>query len=241
MECGMKTARQLSLLILRFAPIALVSSIVSLEARGGTPVLSLPGGRTFILNDPAEIEKKRLGRVVRIGTSRIELVPVAPESGGGEPDDERTQIRLADDCFDQLVFGPRTKGDDARLSAAAIVRVKIAAVERACQLTEAQIRKLELAGRGDIERLLDQVETARKRFEMYRVEDGNVPQIYDLASEARKVTVPLWDKLHSDIYDNPSSLFARTLRNVLTNEQAAKAGRLLPTQTDRRPATGESH
>jgi hypothetical protein len=235
MECGMTTAMRACLLVL--TAISFVPAIHSADAWDPIPVLKRPPGRGIVADAPNDIEKIRMGRIFRIGTSRIELVPVAFEPTDDEPEDETrsAQLRLADDSFDQLVFGPGLKADDARVQAAGVLGDKIAAIDKACKLTGLQIRKLEIAGRGDIERLLECVERERTKFDSHLISDGTMAENMNLASEARKVTVPLWDKLHSDIYNSPTSLFAKTLRNVLTNEQAAKVRRWLPIESDRPP------
>jgi hypothetical protein len=237
MKRATTAAKRPCLLFVLLTAISFVPAIDSIDASDAVPVLKPPAGRGVVPDAPNDIEKIRMGRIVRIAASRIELVPVAIERTYDEPEDETrsNQVRLADDSFDQLVFGPGLKADDARVQAAAVVREKIAAIDKTCKLTDTQIKKLELAGRGDIERLLDCVDRGRTRLESYLISDGNVEEILNLAREARAATVPLWDKVHSDIYNSQSSLFAKTLRNVLTNEQAAKAGLLLPAQTDRPP------
>jgi len=222
--------------MLLLTAISFVFSIESLGAWDGglgiRPAVQLNGRP-----DPVEIEKMRAGRLFLVSRSRIELVPVIPEPNDDDlaENSPAPQVRIADGAFDELVFGKGLTTEDARSQAAEIVRSKIDAIDKVCDLSDFQIRKLELAGRGDIERLLDDVEVARKRSETYLISDGSFDQIIALASELSKETRPLWDKVHSDIYDSESSLFAKTLRNVLTNEQAAKVGRLRPAQTDHPP------
>jgi hypothetical protein len=181
-------------------------------------------GKVHVEPDPILIAKMRMGRIIRIANSRMELVPVAVKA---EDDDELAgespplRLRIPDGAFDQLVFGQESNPEiAARAVAAGKVREKIVAIERICTLTGGQKKKLELAGRGDIERLLDRVRTSRQSFETYYIPDGDV---FTLVKELTRETGELRCKLQSDIYDD-DSLFAKTLRHDLTQEQVSKYG-----------------
>ncbi|MBS0266927.1 MAG: hypothetical protein JSS02_33680 [Planctomycetes bacterium] len=169
--------------------------------------------------DPILPEKMRMRRVISIANSRIELVPVDWNDDELDEDSRHlTHFRLADESFFQLVFGKAVNADDARAQAAGALRERISVIDQICGLTDSQIRKLEIAGRGDIKRLLDLVEKERQKFENHLASDVNFEQIMALERDLLNATGPLCQKFHSDIYDS-ESMFAKTLRQVLTHEQ----------------------
>ena len=60
--------------------------------------------------------------------------------------------------FNQWAFGGRGDANTIRQRLDSVLTLKVEEVERACSLTEAQSKKLRLAGRGDIKRFSDRVD-----------------------------------------------------------------------------------
>ena len=127
--------------------------------------------------------------------------------------------RALSEEFDQTVFG------DARPQAVyaaknrlnEILAKKVATLGRIYALTEPQKQKLKLAGRGDIKRLEDRLETQRQKYVgPRRVVRGNDllefedPEIN--ASRTLMKSGPFGDE----------SLFAKAQRTILTSEQLQK-------------------
>ncbi|HLQ43829.1 MAG TPA: hypothetical protein VK137_03800, partial [Planctomycetaceae bacterium] len=85
-------------------------------------------------------------------------------------------------------------------------------VDRACGLTEAQKKKLQLAGRGDIKRFFERVEELRKKFLLVRRDQQKFNEIWQDIQ-------PLQMTLNSGLFDD-QSFFHKTVRRTLTAEQA---------------------
>src|ERR1700722_9431836 len=141
-----------------------------------------------------------------------------------------TPTHVFADEFDQLVLGDRA----ARLAATPRLRdllaKRLAAVDRVCHLSEAQKQKLTLAGRGDLKRLDDRVETQRRQF----IEDRANGML-----DKEHAATPQIAALHDAMTTGPfaeGSLFEKTLRTVLSPTQLERyeqPRRLAPHSTDR--------
>jgi hypothetical protein len=101
---------------------------------------------------------------------------------------------------------------DARLGS------KIASIDRVCQLSDAQKQKLELAGRGDIKRLFDFVDSQQLPVEEGVVRDEK--KLRERSSLLNADADALRLALARGAFED-SSLFAKTLKTTLTAEQAA--------------------
>jgi hypothetical protein len=128
------------------------------------------------------------------------------------PFDPETEV-VARENFDRWLFGePWEGGPRKHLEEIFLTRVRDATRERG--LNAAQRDKLDLAGRGDIKRFLDQVEDRRRSFESRRRDSRT-------AFEVLLGLRPL-----SQVYRHgpfgDGSLFAKTLRRI---EDERKAGR----------------
>jgi len=120
--------------------------------------------------------------------------------------------------FDQVVFsGSRTgSAAEVRRELAHYLREKIVAVDLVCQLTDGQKQKLQLAGRGDIERLLNRVAEQRRQLQPHDNDERRaIPQNFQLEAEAMR------DAVRSDPFDD-GSLFAKTRTLTLTAAQRAR-------------------
>ncbi len=116
--------------------------------------------------------------------------------------------------FEQLVFRRDSANPEfvsRRLET--LLQQRIDAVSRGFRLSESQARSLELAGRGDIRRFLERVETARRQVQGIR---WNAQKLNAEAAPLRRafMTGPFAD----------DSLFGKVMPNVLTTEQLQICG-----------------
>jgi hypothetical protein len=117
-----------------------------------------------------------------------------------------------DEQFDQWVFNGNAAAGRQRLDA--MVALNIEDIERAGQLTEAQKKKMQLAGRGDVKRLFDGYESAKRKF---RLLGNDVQKLQDVMPDVG----PLQTALRGGSFlDN--SILAKSLPHTLTAEQLGK-------------------
>jgi hypothetical protein len=203
---------------------------------------------------PAAVERREQ-MVLRTGELSIvvETMPDEIDSrkgdGFGDPAPEaplanRRRLRIAEGSFEQSVFGQATNSAGARTRLDAILRQKVDAIDRICGLTDVQKQKLQLAGRGDVQRLFERVEDLRPKFQQTKaLPDGNigaglfgamdVNEIVKWAQELSKEAQPLRIVIEAGPFDD-GSLFAKTLRKQLTPDQAAQYDRRFPNISDGR-------
>ena len=127
---------------------------------------------------------------------------------------EPAPIIPVEDSFDDWAFGD--KGGEARFRSQLdkLLQKRVHEVEQVFQLTEAQRRKLKLAGRGDIQRLLDMVENARTEFQLARL---NIRRLAELQRDLRLVELRVSDGLFE-----MGSLFTKTLRKMVDEKQLVR-------------------
>lgn len=116
--------------------------------------------------------------------------------------------------FDSWIFQNLQTVVAARAKLNQMLTLKIDDVDRACQLTETQRKKLFLAGRGDVLAFLDQVEVVRKKFLLVRKDQQKFNEIWQDIS-------PLQMRFQAGLYGD-DSLYQKTLRNMLKGEQLSK-------------------
>jgi hypothetical protein len=113
----------------------------------------------------------------------------------------------ADDSFDDWAFGGVQGETRFRDQLDKLLQRRIREVEQIFQLTDAQRRKLLLAGRGDIKRLLEVIDDARSEFQLAR---SDLHRLTELRSDLRLVELR--------IIEGPfglGSLFDKTLRKMI--------------------------
>jgi len=129
----------------------------------------------------------------------------------------QTQIERANEVLDKILFGPETTGiDDARTRLETILDQKISLIDRLCSLSEAQTRKLRLAGRGDAHRVFERARLLREKLPE-AVADG-------VTIEFARETRDLHHLVRHGAFGE-GSMFAKSLRKVLTPEQIAEYSR----------------
>jgi hypothetical protein len=154
------------------------------------------------------------------------FVIVAPVSARPDDDDDEEEakpaapvplqvVRVLEEAdFNRWIFRNNTDGlAGARKEMDTILALHIDDIDRTCNLTEAQKKRLQLAGRGDIKQFYVLYETARRKFLEVRQNPQKMNAFFAEIS-------PLQTKVQSGILDEDSLLF-RSLHNTLTSEQWA--------------------
>jgi len=122
-----------------------------------------------------------------------------------------TRFTINEGTFNQWAFGGRSV-ELARQRFDTLLTVKIEDLDRTCKLSDAQKRKLHLAGRGDMKRFDDQVDEARRKYVNLSHERSKLAQISTELSRFQR-------SFEEDPFD-VGSIFAKTLKTTLTEAQA---------------------
>ncbi|MBI3866088.1 MAG: hypothetical protein HY290_29775 [Planctomycetia bacterium] len=115
--------------------------------------------------------------------------------------------RIADRAIYRLAGGNDEDYAEIRCELDASLERKLEAVDQVCHLTGAQKCKLRIAGRGDIKRFLDRVESVRTHLESALAMDDDFPGL-----GANAIRRGLFEQ---------GSLFSKTLKASLTKGQDA--------------------
>ena len=121
---------------------------------------------------------------------------------------------MTDDQFDQWIFGGPRNSRAGRNKLDSLLTLQVDDVARMCTLSEAQKKKLLLAGRGDIKRFFDLVEEKRKKFDKVKQDQNKIGEIY-------QELVPLQAALNSGLFGD-GSIYSKTIRNVLSEEDSVR-------------------
>lgn len=131
-----------------------------------------------------------------------------------------------DTAFDQLIFLQDRTADVARTRLFSEVARHVNEIDRACRLTDAQKKKLHLAGRGDIQRFFERYETAK---EQVKLGNGNGEKLnvaidgdfLEIDREVLQVTSTLQIALRTGLFHEDSLLY-KSLGRTLTNDQVER-------------------
>ncbi len=127
------------------------------------------------------------------------------------------ELAISSDNFDRWVFDD-TRSDEGRKNHLGhLLTEKLHEVRSQGELEPEQLRKLRLAGDGDIKRYFDRVEASRGEFEAVR-------QDYT----AGRLALVQLESLATDYQNGPfgrDSFFSKTLRKIRGDEKAAASGR----------------
>ena len=124
------------------------------------------------------------------------------------------QFVMDDANFEANVFNPYGNARQARTRIETKLKLQLDELNRVCDLTESQQKKLKLAAGSDIKRLFDEVDAVRRKYRA-----GNQDQ--QAWQAVWQEIQPLQVKISSGLFDD-ASFFAKTIRKTLTEEQAAK-------------------
>ena len=142
------------------------------------------------------------------------------------PDDDDFEAAVAADVqvnqrfmrqeanFDQWVFQGIGSEVAGRARINSHLKLKLDELNRVCDLTEDQQKKLTLAARGDMKRFFDQVEEVRRKFLKVKNDPNGINNVWQEIQ-------PLQQKQAAGLFGD-TSFFAKTIRKTLTDEQQAK-------------------
>ena len=145
-----------------------------------------------------------LGETARASNDDLDELPRA-----AQPNEDGFEV--SEENFDQWIYRGASNAEAGKERLRVRLKIHLDELDRICKLTPAQMQKLTLAGRGDMKRFFDQVETLRIKFRAGR---KNQNAFNELWAEIN----PLAQKVSSDLFAD-KSFFAKTLRNTLTAEQ----------------------
>lgn len=123
-------------------------------------------------------------------------------------------FEMPENQFDSWVFQNLPSVAAARKKLDQMLTLQLDDVDRACQLTEPQRKKLQLAGRGDMLQFFEQIEVVRKKFLLVRKDQQKFNEIWQDIS-------PLQMKFQAGLFGQ-DSFYHKTLRNMLKGEQLSK-------------------
>lgn len=123
-------------------------------------------------------------------------------------------FEIQENQFDSWIFQNFPTAAAARKKLDQMLSLQMDDVDRACQLTESQKKKLLLAGRGDMVQFYEQVEVVRKKFLLVRKDQQKFNEIWQDIS-------PLQVKFQAGLFGE-DSFYHKTLRNMLKGEQLSK-------------------
>lgn len=123
-------------------------------------------------------------------------------------------FEIQENQFDSWIFQNFPTAAAARKKLDQMLSLQMEDVDRTCQLTESQKKKLQLAARGDIVRFFEQVEVVRKKFLLVRKDQQKFNEIWQDIS-------PLQVKFQAGLFSD-DSFYHKTLRNMLKGEQLSK-------------------
>ena len=148
----------------------------------------------------------------------------------------RWRQHAAEQQFDGRFFDAKRDPsvEAAQIRLTRVLKKRIEAIDRSCKLDASQTKKLELAGRTVIKRLFDSIAERKHAF----LSEGR----NDLAATKYLYESPEILALRKKLRDGPfdeESLFAKTVANILTPQQAARYAKrsALATQSNRKITT----
>jgi hypothetical protein len=119
-----------------------------------------------------------------------------------------------DEQFERWVFPQDQTADRVRNKFESLLNSKVDQIERTCELTLTQVRKLRMMGQGDIKRFFDTYEKAKSHFKALNNDPGRIQEIQpDLA--------PVRSALQGGPFTE-DSLLNKSLRTTLTEEQFSR-------------------
>lgn len=121
-------------------------------------------------------------------------------------------FEIAESNFDQWIFGSQNAQQGMQRVESQLT-LQVAAVDKACGLTDAQLAKLRLAGQGDVKRFLDDVAVARKKFMRVRRNRNAFNKIWQEIQ-------PLQIRINAGLFGE-SSFFRKVVSRTLTDAQSS--------------------
>jgi hypothetical protein len=120
----------------------------------------------------------------------------------------------ADEDFEQWVFQNEGNAAGARKRFETLLALQVEEIDRTCHLTDAQRQKIRLMGHGDIKRMFDAYDHAKRTFNRL---ENDMNRLQDIMPELQPVQQAVQNGPFTE-----ESLLLKSLRHVLTAEQLAK-------------------
>ena len=139
---------------------------------------------------------------------------VREAEGAARNQPQHGHFAFPEDQFDQWVYGRKASKKQHRERLDALVSLQLDRYDRMYQLSPKQKDLLRLAAQGDIKRLEDAVEIARKKFNVIRFDQQKFNEIWQDIQ-------PLQTKINNGVFDE-SSLLHKITPRILDQEQLAK-------------------
>ncbi len=175
------------------------------------------GINSVLLSDKSNRVQYRLWLLILFALSAT-LVPCVRGEAQVEDEEEVADVVAVaarpvwtDANFDQWVFQHHRNAVGARKQMKAQLTLHAEDINRVCELTDAQNKKLQLAGRGDIKRFFDSYEEIKKKFQLLKHDQQKINQIFQDIS-------PLQMTIQAGLYHDGSFLH-KSLRNTLSDDQ----------------------
>jgi len=205
----MLTLSWLRMFVLCLSPVVVGSIFFSDRAVADEP---FNVQRMLAVNREAPI--RGAPELIQVFGVRVTLVEVVDNSHAANhvTTDHTPQYRISDSSLARIVFGRDSDAADLRLRFGIVATSKIEEAARTGKLTELQRRKLQLAAKGDVKRLIDQLLDLEQEFRATIV-TANVDDIHKLASDLCGKADPLRSRIISGPFDQ-DSLYAKTLKNI---------------------------
>jgi hypothetical protein len=168
-------------------------------------------------------DAKAMEAIRFLAIQRIRMV----EADGDENDDDddnqadanaprRARFIIARESFDRRLFGGLGVHDSSLAFVEALQSQRIEAIVRQHRLGPDQKEKLVLAARGDVKRLSDRIDDARRQFELLRTD-------FDRCRRFLQTLQPLQNALRQDLALDAESLVAKTLKRILQEGDGGRA------------------
>jgi hypothetical protein len=191
--------RRFSTWMLRAALFLALPGLFALQSQGRPPLDDADG-----LKDRAPM---------RLGEELVEIQAQVQE--GANPASEPMNARRQ--AFNIAIFGQGLNAPDARTVLEARLAEKIASVDRICGLTRVQNQRLQLAGRGDIKRFLDRLDSLQAQIQEGPDTDDEKERAW--ADRLNVEAAGIRRALNSGVFE-AGSLFTKVLKKTLTTDQA---------------------
>lgn len=121
---------------------------------------------------------------------------------------------LNEQQFNSWAFGNANSSNNARESLDTQLTVYLNDIERSCQLPPYQREKLELAGRGDIERFFALVDQKRDQLQGKAFDQNKISDVYQELQ-------PIQQRFNQGLFEG-DSLLAKTAATILDTDQATR-------------------
>jgi len=129
---------------------------------------------------------------------------------------QQNNFFIQPEAFEQWMYGQYGTASEVEGRFQSQLEVLLGDVQRVCEasnapLSDIQLKKLRLAARGDIERFLERVEKAHKKFNEVRFDQNRINEVFQEIQ-------PLQAKLQAGLFGE-DSLFEKTMNKTLTQQQ----------------------